>query len=69
MNPESVTYFIPVKIVNGRWASDKVHLRSIFKQLRREARLSDSGPDPKNAYDLLLTVAGKHQLGLETTEV
>ena len=58
--------FIPIKIVNNKWQSDSVHLRSIFKRLRDEAGLSDKSIDPEDAYDRILRVAGKYNLGLET---
>jgi hypothetical protein len=61
-----VSMFIPIKIVNNKWQSDLVHLRSIFRQLRNEAGLSDNKPDPEDAYDKILQIAGKYNLGLET---
>jgi hypothetical protein len=58
--------FIPIKIVNNKWQSDLVVYRHIFRLLRDEAKLSDSKPDPEDAYDRILKIAGKYNLGLET---
>lgn len=63
-----MAYFIPVVLRNGKWQSDLVHLRSVLRMLRHEAGLSDEGVDPEDAYDRILRVAGRHNLGLETTE-
>jgi hypothetical protein len=60
--------FIPVAKVNGRWRADRVSDHKIMQQLRSEAGLNLTGwPDPPDAYDRILRVAGKYEYGLETT--
>lgn len=39
--------------------------RQLVRQLRKKAGLTDEWPDPKNAYDRILSAASKHGLGLE----
>lgn len=60
-------HFIPIKYINGRWKADYVRDHKIVTQLRKEAGLKDVWPDVKDeTYDLLLSAASKHGLGLET---
>ena len=59
--------FIRVSNKNGRWRADRVEHSRILNQLRKEAGLHlEPYPDPPDAYDRLLSAAGRHNFGLET---
>lgn len=61
---------IPIAYTNGRWNAELVIHRRLVQQLRRAAKLPDSGAEDKDAtYDLLLHVAGLIGCGLETKEI
>jgi hypothetical protein len=59
--------FVKLAHRNGRWRADLVVDYKTVRQLREEAGLKNHPwPDPPDAYDRLLSAAGKHELGLET---
>jgi hypothetical protein len=60
------TGWISVEKRNGRWNADLVADRKIIEQFREEAGLADSGADPDDAFDRILSVAASHGFGLET---
>lgn len=60
--------FIRVVLRGGVWRPDLVANWKVFMQLRDEAGLPKSPPDPEDAYDRLLAAAGRHNLGLEVLE-
>jgi hypothetical protein len=72
MNRENIpwqkTGFLPVRKRGARWSCEFVRDHKVFKQIREEAGLAHCVTDPEDAYDRLLTAAGRHGIGLETTE-
>lgn len=58
--------FIYIKYNGRRWVADLVKDYKIIQQLSTEAGLSHDQPDANEAYDKLLSAAGKHGIGLET---